>query len=433
MIRRDQSHTLQVEALSSDGDGRADLDGVSVAVPGTLPGERVRVNIVAQSRHHPRAYATLLEIEKPSPHRREAACGHHGDCHGCAWMMTDEGAQREAKREMLRREFGLAVAEVVPAPESWGYRWSSKRVVGGRRGALRLGSYRRRSHELASMSHCLVDHPAIAEAARELEQVASELRIEPFDETTGEGQLRYAWIKANGAGEVLLTLITAKDSPQMDALAAALKLPIGVACCVQDQASNALRGTVLRHARGVEAIVVELLGQSVSVGPLGFLQPNPAVATLAYRELLEPATVVDSGLAYDLYAGMGVTTVALREQFAQVRACESFPESAARLDIEAQTAEDFLVTALACDENPAFVVANPPRAGMGPKVCASLSQCGRRGPLALNIMSCNPKSLSADLERLTVDGGFELVSLRAFDTLPQTPHVELVARLRAGA
>lgn len=91
------------------------------------------------------------------------------------------------------------------------------------------------------------------------------------------------------------------------------------------------------------------------------------------------------------------------------------------------------MTALACDENPAFVVANPPRAGMGPKVCASLSQCGRRGPLALNIMSCNPKSLSADLERLTVDGGFELVSLRAFDTLPQTPHVELVARLRAGA
>jgi 23S rRNA (uracil1939-C5)-methyltransferase len=163
------------------------------------------------------------------------------------------------------------------------------------------------------------------------------------------------------------------------------------------------------------------------------LQPNPAVASLAYSELLDPGAVVDSELAYDLYAGAGVTTVALRERFAEVRACESFAESAARLDIEAQTAEEFLATALASGEKPAFIVANPPRAGMGPEVCASLVECGRRGPLALNIMSCNPKSLSADLERLTVDGGFELVSLRAYDTLPQTPHVELVARLRAGA
>jgi hypothetical protein len=39
-------------------------------------------------------------------------------------------------------------------------------------------------------------------------------------------------------------------------------------------------------------------------------------------------------LACDLYAGAGVTTVLLRERFAEVVACEAYPESAAALGVE---------------------------------------------------------------------------------------------------
>ena len=46
-------------------------------------------------------------------------------------------------------------------------------------------------------------------------------------------------------------------------------------------------------------------------------------------------------------------------------------------------------------------------------------------------MSCNPAALKRDLERLA--SGFELTSLHAYDTLPHTPHVELVAKLHARA
>jgi 23S rRNA (uracil1939-C5)-methyltransferase len=48
-------------------------------------------------------------------------------------------------------------------------------------------------------------------------------------------------------------------------------------------------------------------------------------------------------------------------------------------------------------------------------------------------MSCGPEGLARDLA--TLSKAYELRSLRAFDTLPQTPHVELVAHLalRGGA
>jgi 23S rRNA (uracil1939-C5)-methyltransferase len=348
-------------------------------------------------------------------------------------MVTDEAAQRQAKRELLSREFGLTVERVVSAPESFGYRWSSKRVVGGRRGSLRLGSYRRRSHAFAPMSECQVEHPAIVRAAREVERVASELAIVPYDEQTASGQLRYVWFKTNGAGEVLVTLVAACHSPSIDALAAGLEIPVGVACSVHSEANNALRGSTVRHLRGRERIAIEILEQRVMLGPLGFLQPNPAVATLAYRDLLDPTTPGGATLAYDLYAGAGVTTAALRQRYDRVRGCESVAESAAELEIEAMTAEQFLSRQLATTEAPTLIVANPPRAGLGEAVCTLLRQHAERAPFDLNIMSCGPKALAADLQRLVAGGRFQRQSLRAYDTLPQTPHVELVARLTSRA
>ena len=157
----------------------------------------------------------------------------------------------------------------------------------------------------------------------------------------------------------------------------------------------------------------------IEVGPLGFLQPNPRVAALAYAELVGEGT---GDLAFDLYAGAGVTTRMLRRRFREVRACESFPESAAALGITPATAEAFLAGQI---ERADLVVANPPRAGMGEAVCRLLT---RMAPPAFRIMSCHPRSLVRDLAILE-RSGFERRRTAAFDTLPQTMHVELVVSL----
>ncbi len=45
-------------------------------------------------------------------------------------------------------------------------------------------------------------------------------------------------------------------------------------------------------------------------------------------------------------------------------------------------------------------------------------------------MSCSPASLHEDLQILTGSAGaYNLIQCRAFDTLPQTAHIELVAWL----
>jgi tRNA/tmRNA/rRNA uracil-C5-methylase (TrmA/RlmC/RlmD family) len=188
-----------------------------------------------------------------------------------------------------------------------------------------------------------------------------------------------------------------------------------------------MRGSVAKPLRGSRELSTRLLDQAVEVGALGFLQPNPAAAELAYAALTELSASMPRQRAFDLYAGAGVTTRRLRAHFAEVLACEAYPESAAALGVAPETAEAFVQRALRGETgSPDLVIANPPRKGMGALVCGALVSLAAP---ELRIMSCGPAGLARDLADLSP--AYTLVGLRAFDTLPQTPHVELVAILRA--
>jgi len=426
---------LELDALGPAGEGLGANDGRSVHVPGGFPGERVAARVTHVSRQRPVAHAELQRITTPHPGRRPSPCVHHDTgepgkrkqplCTGCPLLSLAVADQRTIKQQLLARDHGLQVDQVIAAPSEFGYRYSSKRVVGGTPGQLVLGSYVRGTHTLAAMHACQVDHPEIVLAAEELRRVADSLAIEPHDETTGTGDLRYAWFKTDGT-EVLLTLVTAsEDSRAARELPERLRRPTGLAWSVQLSRGNNLRGLPAQNLRGRPELAFELAGVPLTAGPLGFLQPNPEVAALAYADLVRApdGTTLTGPLALDLYAGAGVTTQLLRGHFAEVRPCEAYPESAAALGVPPETAESFLKSQT---DTPTLVIANPPREGLGANVCTELL---RLAPPRLHIMSCGPAGLARDLAALAP--GYRVQAIRAYDTLPHTPHVELVAWLEA--
>jgi 23S rRNA (uracil1939-C5)-methyltransferase len=433
---------VEVERLDAHGSGVAQVQERELLIPGVFPGERASVRIEALARHSARAHGRLRELLRPHPDRRALPCPRHEHapalpdrpkpaCGGCPWMALEHHAQLEQLRRTLADEHGLELREPILSGSEFGYRWSSKRIVAGRSGRLRLGS--RAGERIADMRGCLVDHPHLRTAFDGVEQIANELGIEVWRQDRGTGDLRYVWGKTNGA-QVLLTLITGSHSSraatELAPLLHARGFADGVSASVQDDPGNAIRGASATTIVGLERLSIELAGVTVELGPLGFLQPNPIVAAMAYRDLVGPPPGVDSpvprgSLAFDLYAGAGVTTQLLRERFDEVVACESYPESAAALGIAAQSAEAFCQAWLdARRPTPELILANPPRAGLGADVCASLLELGAP---RVQIMSCSPKTLAEDLRRL--DARYQLVGLRGYATLPQTNHVELVAWL----
>lgn len=428
--------------LQGDAHARCDALGeeARVEVPDLWPGERARARILARSRHAPRYFAKIDSLIQEHPERVDPPCVHHAGrgakpaCGGCPWMTLDLPEQRRFKSEILSGIFGQRVP-MLTRSAGQGYRHSSKRVVGRIRGRLSLGSYIPKSHDLASMRDCVVDHPLLTQAFNLGEELFIEHRVAPYDESSKKGELRYLWAKCNHEALHLTAIGAHPRSEGLQRALEALAQKLGPKCAVSWQLQSA-QGNSIRSDRPIEMISIpnelptlSILGQELALDALGFLQPNPMVAQECYRALLgldeEPAP--QGALAFDLYAGAGATSLALAQRYREVRACEIRPPQGAAPCVQSVSTEDFLSAQLQTSKTrPDFVCANPPRAGLSEQACASLLDL--QSP-RVAIMSCGPKGLAKNIETLR-KGGYELVSLRAFDPLAHTAHVELVAHFR---
>lgn len=430
-LREGDTVELDVSANDADGVGLAMLGSTRFHVAGGFIGERVLARITHLSKQRPVAHAVVVNMVRPHLQRRRAPCSHHesrarNGCTGCPLMLLSPVGQ-QALKQLRLANLGLTPDRWVALAESeLGYRWSSKRVAQGTAGRLLLGSYTRGSHRVADMITCVVDHPLIQACAMELQRLANDLRIAGYDEATRSGDLRYVWLKTNGT-QVLVTLIVASEiTPAIRTLATQLTKAGGVHASVQSSTGNAMRADNVEHLHGAHTLDVTLADVPLQLGPLGFLQPNPAVAALAYADLCRNAAAepVHGTLALDVYAGAGATTQQLRRQFERVIANDMDPESARLLGVPAQDAESFLASVVQQQDKPELIVCNPPRGGVGAQVCARLLELS---PARIHIMSCNPESLARDLAQLAPH--YTVEATRAYDTLPQTSHVEVVVWL----
>ncbi|HEX3640765.1 MAG TPA: TRAM domain-containing protein, partial [Ktedonobacteraceae bacterium] len=90
---------VELTDLAYGGDAVGRYEGRVLFVPGGIPGERVRVEIVEERRGHARA--ELLEILRPSPERVELAYPDLAQC-GCNWQHIAYPAQLTWKAHIVR-------------------------------------------------------------------------------------------------------------------------------------------------------------------------------------------------------------------------------------------------------------------------------------------------------------------------------------------
>jgi 23S rRNA (uracil1939-C5)-methyltransferase len=170
--------------------------------------------------------------------------------------------------------------------------------------------------------------------------------------------------------------------------------------------------------------------------PAGTFRVSPRSFFQVNRFLVEPlvnAAVPEEGggASLDLYAGVGLFAVPLARRFQAVAAVEAGASAARDLMFNAERAgaaidthqvrvEDYLAK---LDTAPDFVLADPPRAGLGKTVVSHLE---RLAPPHITLVSCDPATLARDLAGLV---GYRMDRLTLVDLFPQTYHVETVVHL----
>lgn len=384
------------------GAGLGRWNGQVVLAPFTLPGEQIRFEI-------DRKRTGLLDVRvterlTESPERIDPACPYFVRCGGCHYQHAPYGFQVDRKREILaetlQRVGKIAPPAEIPAVcgEPWGYRNRSQfHLAAGDIGYLAAGS-----HKLVPVEQCPISSPRLNETLRTIRRMMKDRRwpgfIRSIELFTNESETMVNVVETEGGKRVARSFF--------DWCAAGIR--------------GASAGEML-YKTGSEAY-------RVSHG--AFFQVNRFLIDSLVAAALSGA---GGESALDLYSGVGLFSIALGRRFKRVAAVEAstravrdLQANAASAGLEIEThkmnAEQFLESAASEWD---FVLADPPRAGLGAKTVEHLL---RLKPPRLAIVSCDPATLARDLNKL-IAGGYRLRDLSLIDLFPQTFHIESVANL----
>lgn len=419
-----QKQVVDIERLAHDGRGIAFVGGRSWFVSGALPGEQVRVRVLATRSKV--VDAVTERIERASAERIEPFCPLAGTCGGCTLQHMPLAQQRALKQEQIAEQLQRAGVTV----DSWhpplvaddrAYRRRSRLALKvEKNGSLSFGYREEGSQRIVEIAQCpvLVPElqtvlPALAAFVRTLQQPRAVGHLELFA----------------GSAVALLVRLTAaladKEQQAWRDFAARNQVQLWWQTAAEPQPDRAESRLSYRLAdQGLE----------VDYRPGDFVQVNATLNQLMVNRALDWLAVQPGDKVLDLFCGLGNFSLALAQQAASVTAVEGVEGMVLRAGLTAQRqgldnvqffARDLslpLIGAGWARQKYDVIVLDPPRDGAR-QVVSQLAKFGARHVL---YVSCNPATLARDAALLT-EQGYRLAQACSLDMFSHTGHVEAMA------
>jgi 23S rRNA (uracil1939-C5)-methyltransferase len=379
---------ITIEKLVYGGEGLARVGGRVLLTPFVLPGEQVTVESSGQLHARP------INIEQSSPERTEPGCPYFGTCGGCHYQHARYEYQLDQKvsilREVMRRVGKFDAPEqirVIHGPE-WHYRNRSQfHIRDGKLGYLKAGS-----HELVPIEKCPISSPRLNECIAALNEMLRDRRFPQF-------------VKE-------IELFTNETDTQLNVL----QTDRPVARSFFDWAADVIPG----YASG------PITYQGFRVSYKSFFQVNRFLIDQLAEAALGDA---EGDWALDLYAGVGLFSWTMAQRFRRVTGVEStnaavsdFVYNVPKAEAVRSSVDEYLA---GLSGSPDFVLADPPRAGLGKHAVRRL--VGLK-PRRIHIVACDPATLARDLGPLLA-AGYSINEMILVDLFPQTYHLETIVRL----
>ncbi len=417
----------QFETMTSGGACKGTPEGMksgaaSVFAPLAAPGDLARVRVESVVKRY--VNATLIDLIKPSPYRAAPPCPIFDECGGCDWQHLSYAAQIEQSDEMaayaMKRlgnydSFEHILEKTVACPAPYGYRVRGDMAVRAVGAGIEFGFKKKKSRKIAETVSCPVMKPALSAAL-------------PF--------VRQALAKSKLAkGEDLRVRVVLDETQGLVAA-----IPVSAALSKSGSPAGWIidpENASIESVNDFPKFFTTAGDWKLAHSPLAFTQVNPEMNRILIDYVRASLKAQKRDVVLELYSGIGNFTIPIAPVVSNVIAVESFAPARENSKTNAQKGgldniEHLDRTALrACRDihregrRIDKLLADPPREGMGEKVCAAVSKIA---PGRIVYVSCQLDSLCRDIRDLTKEG-YVLRALTPFDMFPQTWRKEYLAVL----
>ena len=386
-------------------------------------------------------------------------CGNNGLCGGCAYGgMGYEAQLKDKEKKLLDLLLPVFDAESIwdgmyESPLHERYKNKMEYSFGDevKDGPLTLGMHRKKSfYSVLPCDDCRLVHEDFNRIVQSTMDYFGRLRVSYFSKRDHSGYLRHLVLRRSFAsGDVMVDLVTA-DLPgdvtglsETELLAGWMKQLMllnldgrisGILHTRNNSWSDAVtdEGTELLYGTGF--IEETLLGLKFKITPFSFFQTNSKGAEVLYSRVREYIGDVAGKTVYDLYSGTGTIAQTVASVAEKVYGVEIIPEAveAAKENAIANglnnaefLAGDVLDVIDNLDRKPDFIILDPPRDGLHPKMLSKIANFGVKNII---YVACKPESFCRDMGYFRTCG-YRVARACGVDQFPYTKHVETVALL----
>jgi len=321
-----------------------------------------------------------------------------------------------------------------------GFRLRARLAIRGRLGSPKLGLFELGTHRVVHIPNCSVHHPLINQVASVVRRALVEARVTCYSDGAHLGLARYLQVVVERSSQTAQVVVVA-NSATPEPMAVCLGLireRLGrdlhsLWFNANLERSNTILGPEFVNWCGPESVVEHFGGAAVHYPPGAFGQNNLDIAQSIVDHVR--SQIPNGAQVTEFYAGVGAIGLSLLARVSEIRMNEVGAHSLrglelglAQLDAENRAKISVLPgpagAACLAASGAQVVIADPPRKGLDPELTEYL---GERPPERLVYVSCGLESLLNDTAQLTSRGKLRLRSLKAFNLLPFTEHVETVA------
>lgn len=284
-----------------------------------------------------------------------------------------------------------------------------------------IGLFKKNSHDVLPIPHCLVHHPAINRAVVLIREEMIRQNLPAYCEKTATGVLRYIQLFVERAtGRVQLVLVM--NTPHEAFCQSLLKYDLwhSIWLNIHPTASNTIFGPTWRLIHGEP-----FLWQTINQTPIAF---HPAAFSQTHLPLFEKMVqkietwIEPNDKILELYAGVGAIGLSLHHKaltlvennpFAHL----SFQQSKTDIPYLCIDAKEADLT------QHTLIIVDPPRKGLDPVLLKKLCELQSA---RLIYISCGFESFKRDAKEL-LSSGWKLKEAAGYLLFPGTNHVEILS------